>query len=97
MQTYAKEIALIIESENQVTFLKNRIKRLAVERLLEIIGEAANHVSVETQKLLSDIPWTRIIGLRNKLAHDYGEILSDRIWLIATRNIRELVITLKNI
>ena len=66
MQSYAEEIASIIENENQVTFLKNRIKRLAVERLLEIIGEAANHVSVETQKLLSDIPWARIIGLRNK-------------------------------
>jgi hypothetical protein len=32
---------------------------------------------------LETIPWGKIIGLRNKLAHDYGEILAERIWNIS--------------
>jgi uncharacterized protein with HEPN domain len=71
--------------------MRNRIKRLAIERLIEIIGEAANHVSKEIMNNNQDIPWSKIIGLRNKLAHDYGEILTDRIWLIATVSIPDLL------
>jgi uncharacterized protein with HEPN domain len=38
-----------------------------------------------------------IIGLRNKLAHDYGEILAARIWQIAKKSIPELIIELEKI
>ena len=69
---------------------------MAVERLLEIIGEAANHISKEVLENNEDIPWSKIIGLRNKVAHDYGEILTDRIWLIATRSIPELLEQIKS-
>lgn len=40
--------------------------------IIEIIREAANHVSVPTQKAMPKIAWSRIIGMRNKIAHDYG-------------------------
>ena len=43
-----------------------------------------------------DIPWTKIIGLRNKIVHDYGEILTDRIWLIASESIPELLYQIKS-
>ena len=94
MLMYSNEVIEIISDENHSSFLKNRIKRLAIERLIEIIGEAANHVSIETQNNSPDIPWSKIIGLRNKVAHDYGEILSDRIWLIASYSIKELINTI---
>jgi uncharacterized protein with HEPN domain len=41
--------------------------------------------------ILQNIPWRNIIGLRNKLAHDYGEILAERIWNIAKTSIPELL------
>jgi uncharacterized protein with HEPN domain len=63
----------------------------SVERLIEIIGEAANHVSNTVISENPDIPWLKIIGLRNKIVHDYGEILTDRIWLIASKSIPELI------
>jgi len=88
---YSTEINEIIKDETHHSFLQNRVKRLAVERLLEIIGEAANHISKELITENDDIPWSKIIGLRNKIAHDYGEILTDRIWLIAAQSIPELI------
>jgi uncharacterized protein with HEPN domain len=71
-------------------FEKDRMRKLAVERLLEIIGQAANNISKETQNAITTIPWRDIVGLRNKLAHDYGEILAERIWMIAKDSIPEL-------
>jgi uncharacterized protein with HEPN domain len=40
---------------------------------------------------IKNIPWGNIIGLRNKLAHDYGEILAERIWNISKTSVPELL------
>ena len=93
---YSLEIIEITKNETHQSFLQNRVKRLAIERLIEIIGEAANHISKEIIEENNDIPWSKIIGLRNKIAHDYGEILTDRIWLIATKSIPELLEIIKS-
>jgi len=78
-------------------FEKDKMRRLAVERQLEIIGQAANKISIDTQNILKNIPWPNIIGLRNKLAHDYGEILAERIWVISQNSIQELLKELEKI
>ena len=78
-------------------FEKDKMRRLAVERQLEIIGQAANKISKDTQNILGNIPWPNIIGLRNKLAHDYGEILAERIWSISKNSIQELLKELEKI
>jgi uncharacterized protein with HEPN domain len=70
------------KSVDYYQFEKDKMRKLAVERQLEVIGQAANKISLETQNNLVDIPWANIIGLRNKLAHDYGEIMEERIWKI---------------
>jgi len=63
----------------------------AVERQLEILGEAAGRVSVEFRQTHPEIPWRQMIGLRNILIHEYGEVKADRVWEIATTNIGELI------
>ena len=78
-------------------FEKDKMRKLAVERQLEVIGQAAGKISKETQDHLGNIPWKNIIGLRNKLAHDYGEILAERIWVIAKNSIQELLQELEKI
>lgn len=49
-------------------------------RPIEIIGEAATHVSAGVQKELGEIPWTDIIGMRNRLIHAYVDINLDILW-----------------
>jgi len=78
-------------------FEKDKMRKLAVERQLEVIGQAANKISKETQKTLTNIPWKNIIGLRNRLAHDYGEILAERIWIISQNSIKDLLRELEKI
>jgi uncharacterized protein with HEPN domain len=75
-------------------FKNNKLVRFAVERQLLVIGEAANHLSEKFIRSRSDIPWRQIIGLRNIIAHDYGEILVERIWYTVQKHIITLKIEL---
>ncbi len=76
-------------------YLKDRKLQLAVERLLEVIGEAANRVSSDFQQSHPEIPWKKIVGQRNVIAHEYGEIKQERIWTVVSSNIPELIEKLK--
>jgi len=60
---------------------------LAVERALEILGEAANRVSPSFQQAHSEIPWRRIVAQRNVLVHEYGDIEHALIWDLVQRQI----------
>ena len=62
------------------TFEKDKKTRWAVERQFEMLGVASNKVSKETREQLSNIPWSSMIGLRNVIAHDYGDIVIEKIW-----------------
>lgn len=74
---------------------RDRKLQLAVERSIEIIGEAARHVSKEFQEQHPEIPWRGIIGQRHMLAHEYGEIKLERMWIVATERLPELIASLK--
>ncbi|MEI8287107.1 MAG: HepT-like ribonuclease domain-containing protein [Actinomycetes bacterium] len=52
----------------------------AAERLIEIIGEAANRLSEETRNQFPLIPWKRIIRIRTLLAHEYFRVNPEQIW-----------------
>ena len=86
-----------MQGVSQAAFERNNQLRYAVERQLMVIGEAARHVSDEYQEAHPEIPWMQIIGQRNVLAHDYGEILVERVWLTATKSLPELIILLDQI
>jgi len=72
-------------------FIADRMVRNAVERNLEIIGEAARCVSQAFRESHPEIPWKAIIALRNVLAHEYGEIRYERLWLLCTQQLAILI------
>ena len=72
-------------------FLEDRKTRNAVERNLEIIGEAARCVSLKMRETYPDLPWRSMIGLRNVLAHEYGEIRYEILWSIIKNKLAPLI------
>jgi uncharacterized protein with HEPN domain len=69
----------------------------ALVRAIEIVGEAANRVSQETRAELPQIPWRNIIGMRNRVIHDYVNVDLDIVWEVATRNLPELIAELERV
>ena len=64
---------------------------LAVTRLLEILGEAANHVSDEIKEKYPDIPWHEFRGVRNHLIHGYFDVDLDIIWQILSKDLPAVI------
>lgn len=87
----ATEIVQFVEGVTYAQFQSNRMLRYAVERQVLVIGEAAKKVSVVFKNSCPQIPWTAIVGQRNILAHEYGEVLVERIWRVATVFVPELI------
>jgi uncharacterized protein with HEPN domain len=79
----AAEIAVVVD-RGKPAWDTDRIGRLAVERLLEIIGESARSMSEEGQGRYADVAWSDIVGLRTLLAHHYHRVDPDQVWIIAS-------------
>jgi uncharacterized protein with HEPN domain len=58
---------------------------------LEIIGEAVKAVSEECKAVNPEIPWRGIIGLRNRIIHEYFRLDLDVIWEIAHKDVPALI------
>ncbi len=97
MREAAREILEFTQGVEFAHFSSNRMLRYAVERQLIVLGEAAKKVSEELRQDHPEIAWRGIVGQRNVLAHEYGEILIERIWLAATESIPALLPLLENL
>ena len=91
MLEHARGVVRAVAGRTLDDYLRDEDLRLAVERRIEIIGEAARRVSEDFQKRHHEIPWHKIVAQRNVLAHKYGEIQDDILWRVATVSVVELV------
>lgn len=69
----------------------------AVVRNFEIIGEAANRVEESVKTQFPYVEWRRIIGLRNRIVHDYFGIDLGIIWQIIEENLQDFQIQIEEI
>lgn len=93
----AKQVAGFSAGLGLEQLLADTRTRLAIERVLEIIGEAAKRVSAETAAQHPEIPWKGIIGFRNVLAHEYGAIDYQRLYAVVRDGVPALIIALEKI
>ena len=79
-----EEIENAIAGYDFEQFSENHVLRIAVVKWLEIIGEAANHISENVKSKYPTIEWRKINGLRNLVIHEYFKIDFRIIWDAAT-------------
>lgn len=64
---------------------------------MQIIGEAASKISLETRKKFSEIPWRKIISMRNIIIHDYFVLELDKVWKAVEKDLPDLKVSLQKI
>ena len=75
----------------QEEFNHNEVLQYACVHLLEIIGEAANEISDKMRRQYPDIPWLKMINMRNRLIHGYIDIDMDIVWLTIKDDLPPLI------
>ncbi|MDX1523004.1 MAG: DUF86 domain-containing protein [Anaerolineae bacterium] len=97
MLAYAQEAVDLCQGKERSDLDKDRLLELALVRLMEIIGEAANRVPSTEQAAHPEIPWAQIVGLRNRLIHGYDAVDLNIVWQIIQQDLPPLIVTLREI
>lgn len=79
-----------VDDVDRATFEDHLMVQDAVIRQLEIIGEASRQLSDDFQDQHDAIPWPAIIGMRNRIAHDYLNVDLDIIWEVVQYDLPDL-------
>lgn len=87
----AKEVEGMLKDRDLAAFLADRVLLRAIERGVEIIGEAARRVSASYVAAHPEIPWRTLIGQRSILAHEYGQIDHELLYKTAVEDIPALI------
>ena len=81
----------IIGGRTLDAFACDHVAVLALERAIEIIGEAASKLPPDLRRNYPDVPWREIIGMRHRLAHAYFGTDLAILHEVATRRLPDLV------
>ena len=93
----AKEAVSFIKGISENQFQKDSLRKSALIRQLEIIGEAANRISEEFKEKHSQIPWAEMMGMRNRLIHGYDDIDLTIVWRVVYKELPLLINGIKSL
>jgi uncharacterized protein with HEPN domain len=80
MLAYGREAVQMARGLSFDDLTESRKTRLALERLVEIVCEAASRIPDAERENYPDIPWNLIVGMRQKLVHDYHNVDLKLLW-----------------
>jgi uncharacterized protein with HEPN domain len=88
----AAESALrLCEGLDEGAFKADERTYRAVVQCIEVIGEAARHVSEPTRAELSMVPWHQIVGMRHRVIHMYFHVDLSLVWRVVEHELQPLV------
>jgi len=97
MRDFAREVVELTRNRTRAELETDRVLNLALARLIELIGEAATRIPQQERNKMQGIPWSNIIGMRNRLIHGYDFVDQDIIWDTATQDVPTLLKVLEEI
>ena len=84
---FADEIAELLTGRTREDLDANAEFHRALERCVELIGEAATRLPAEFREKYNAVPWRQIIGMRNAMIHGYDTVDADVLWDAASRDV----------
>lgn len=84
----ARAIGTFIEGQTEASYMADALRRAAVERKCEIIGEALNRLARAAPDVAAQMPeLPRIVAFRNLLIHGYAVVDDRLVWRTVTREL----------
>jgi uncharacterized protein with HEPN domain len=90
MREFCRRIADYIEGRSQEDLFAEQMRLDAVLRNLELLGEAAKRIPPDIQQRHPEIPWRRVAGLRDVLAHAYFGLDEATLWQTVSESVPAL-------
>ncbi|MFN3332340.1 MAG: DUF86 domain-containing protein [Caldilinea sp.] len=97
MLTYARQACAMVHGRARPDLDSDLMLELALTRLIEIIGEAATRISRPTRDKHHQIPWSHIVGMRNRLIHGYDTVDRNLLWDTVAFDLPPLIAALEEI
>jgi uncharacterized protein with HEPN domain len=91
----ARKIRAFTRDVTPEQFLQDELMQHGIMRLIEILGEAARQLSDDFKVNHPEIPWRQIIGLRNRMVHEYFRVIPAKVWEVVEQEIPSLVALLE--
>jgi uncharacterized protein with HEPN domain len=91
----ARLIGAYVKDTTEADFRTRIEKQDAVIRRLEIIGEATAHLNEATRQAIPELPFRKMRGMRNIVAHDYANVDLKIVWDVANVHVPEVCVVLE--
>lgn len=78
-------------------FLQDEDQQVVVAHWILLLGEAAARIDEEARARYPALPWPQILGMRNRLVHEYFSIDAQIVWKTATQSLPPLIAQLEKI
>lgn len=88
---FAQRILEFTSGMDRGAFENDLKTQAAVLYQISVLGEAMRRISPEFREVHPEIPYVQIIGMRNKLVHDYDGINIEVVWQVIQKDIPELI------
>ena len=97
MLAYARHAVAAVSERERTDLDSDFILAAALERFIEVIGEAASKISAATRENTTQIPWREIVGMRNRLVHGYASVDHDIVWDVVSGDLVEIIEALESL
>lgn len=91
----ARLIGSYVKDTTEAAFRTDKQKQDAVIRRIEIIGEATAHLTEATRAAVPELPFRKMRGMRNIVAHDYANVDVKIVWEVATVSVPQIYAVLE--
>ena len=85
-----ENIEVFLSNLNKEELSKNKLKRYAIIRALEIIGEATKNIPQSFREKYPKVPWRDISGFRDVVIHGYFQVNIDKVWRVIKEDLPDL-------
>jgi uncharacterized protein with HEPN domain len=97
MLEFAQEAVQAAKGHRRSDLEEDRVWMLGLVKCIEVVGEAAAHVSEAKRSKLPQLPWAKIVGMRHRLVHVYFDVDLDLVWDTVTLDLPPLIAELEKI